>query len=85
MADEDVGREAHVHLAKVKASNSIYREGIDGYIKYYTACVEVDSGRSVIIFGRTCSKPHMGISLGIVIGVLRTTLTRHYLATELFK
>jgi hypothetical protein len=46
--DRDVGKEAH--YSRVIASNYIFEQGIENYIKYFSACVDVDFGRQVIAY-----------------------------------
>jgi len=42
------GKEAH--LARVRANNYIYERGIENYIRYFSACADVDLGRQIIIY-----------------------------------
>ena len=46
--NKKIGKNAH--LARVKANNFIYDQGIEGYINYFSASAEVNLGRQVILY-----------------------------------
>lgn len=46
--NKETGKAAH--LARVIADNYIFNQGVGGYVKYYSACAEVNWGRQVIAY-----------------------------------
>lgn len=47
---KNLGKQAH--FARVMNDNFIFEQGIDNYVRYYSACANVNIGRQVIIYAR---------------------------------